>query len=251
MQAAARVSACASVLLLTFASVGQPARVDAAQAVTVEDVIAKNLAARGGAEKLRSLNSVKITGVVSTQGIEVPMTSWAMRPNRLRRETKFQDQNIVMAFDGKTVWGINPMTGSTAPQELTGPQADLTRDEAAFDPLLLTYKERGHSVEFVGTESVEGTEAYHLKVTKKSGSIEHYYLNAATGLEMRTVTTLERNGMTAEVTTDLGKYQTVDGMQVAFSLKQSVKGNVVAQVTLQKVEFNVPIEEDFFRMPKK
>jgi hypothetical protein len=133
---------------------------------------------------------------------------------------------------------------------LTGPQADLTRDEATFDPLFLTYKERGHAIELVGTETVEGTEVHHLKVTKKSGSIEHYYLNAATGLEMRTVSTLERNGMTAEVTTDLSDYQTVDGMQVAFSMKQSMNGNVVTQVKLQKVEFNVPIQEDLFRMPK-
>ena len=87
-------------------------------------------------------------------------------------------------------------------------------------------------------------------MTKKNGSIEHYYLNAATALEMRTVTTLERNGMTAEVTTDLGDYQTVDGMQVAFSMKQSIRGNVVAQVKWQKVEFNVPMEDDLFRMPK-
>jgi outer membrane lipoprotein-sorting protein len=250
MVSTVRVTACAAVLLLTFASVSRPTSADAAQAVTVDDVIARNLAARGGAEKLRSLNSVKITAVVTAQGMELPMTSWAMRPNRLRRDTKFQDQNIVMAFDGKTVWGINPMTGSTAPQEVTGPQADLTRDEATFDPLFLTYKERGHTIELVGTETVDGTEAYHLKVMKKNGSIEHYYLNAATALEMRTVSTLERNGMTAEVTTDLGDYQTVDGMQVAFSMKQSMRGNLVAQVKLQKVEFNVPIEDDLFRMPK-
>jgi outer membrane lipoprotein-sorting protein len=245
-----RVTACAAVMLLTFMPAVTPSAAAAAQAATLDDVIAKNLAARGGAEKLRSLTSVKISGVITAQGMELPMTSWAMRPNRLRRETKFQDQNIVMAFDGKTVWGINPMTGSTAPQELTGPQADLTRDEATFDPLFLTYKERGHAIELVGNETVEGTEVHHLKVTKKSGSIEHYYLNASTGLEMRTVSTLERNGMTAEVTTDLSDYQTVDGMQVAFSMKQSMNGNVVTQVKLQKVEFNVPIQEDLFRMPK-
>ena len=250
MVSTVRVAACALVLLSIVPSVGKPARIDAAQSVTVDDVIAKNLAARGGAEKLRTVKSVRLTGVISAQGLEMPMTSWAMRPNRFRRETKFQDQKIVMAFDGQTVWGINPMTGSTAPQEVTGPQADLTRDEATFDPLFLTYKDQGHTIELVGTEAVDGTDAYHLKVTKKNGSIEHYDLNAATALEMRTVTTLERNGMTAEVTTDLGDYQTVDGMQVAFSMKQSIRGNVVAQVKWQKVEFNVPMEDDLFRMPK-
>jgi outer membrane lipoprotein-sorting protein len=221
-----------------------------AQTLTVDEIVAKNLAARGGAEKLRSINTVKITGTVTAQGMELPMTSWAKRPNRIRRDTKFQDQNIVVAFDGTTVWGVNPMTGSTAPQQIAGPTADLTREEASFDPLFLTYKERGHVVEFVGTESLEGTQAHHLRVTKKNGHVEHHYLNAETGLEMRTVSTVEQSGMKAEVTTELGDYQSVDGMQVAFTMKQSMNGNLMVQVKLQKVEFNVPIEEDFFRMPK-
>jgi outer membrane lipoprotein-sorting protein len=244
MSACLRVPACAvAALLLTTAST-------AAQTPTVEEIVAKNLAARGGVEKLRSLNSVKITGIVTAQGMELPMTSWAKRPNRIRRDTKFQDQKIVVAFDGTTVWGINPMMGSTMPQQITGPQADLTREEASFDPLFLTYKERGHAVEFVGTETLEGTSAHHLKVTKKNGNIEHHYLNAETGLEIRSVSTLEQGGMKAEITTELGDYQSVDGMQVAFSMKQSMNGNPMVEVKLQKVEFNVPIDEELFKMPK-
>lgn len=244
MLASRRVVAAAVALFLSStAAAGQPA-------ATVDDVIAKNLAARGGVEKLKSINTVKITGVVSAQGMELPMTSWSKRPNRLRRDTKFKDQNIVVAFDGTTVWGVNPMMGSTVPQEVTGPQAEMTRDDASFDPLFLNYKERGHTVELVGTETIEGTPAHHLKVTKKNGNVEHHYLNAETGLEMRTVFTLEQNGMKAEVTTDLTDYQNIDGMQVAFSMKQSMNGNPLLQVKLQKVEFNVPIDDEIFKMPK-
>jgi outer membrane lipoprotein-sorting protein len=244
MVASRRVVAAAVVLFLSStAAAAQPA-------ATVDDVIAKNLAARGGVEKLKSINTVKITGVVSAQGMELPMTSWSKRPNRLRRDTKFKDQNIVVAFDGTTVWGVNPMMGSTVPQEVTGPQAEMTRDDASFDPLFLNYKERGHTVELVGTETIEGTPAHHLKVTKKNGNVEHHYLNAETGLEMRTVFTLEQNGMKAEVTTDLTDYQNIDGMQVAFSMKQSMNGNPLLLVKLQKVEFNVPIDDEIFKMPK-
>jgi hypothetical protein len=67
---------------------------------------------------------------------------------------------------------------------------------------------------------------------------------------MRTVFTLEQNGMKAEVTTDLTDYQNIDGMQVAFSMKQSMNGNPLLQVKLQKVEFNVPIDDEIFKMPK-
>jgi outer membrane lipoprotein-sorting protein len=250
MPASLRVTSAAALLVLLSAVTLNQVAAAAGQALTVDDVIAKNLAARGGAEKLKSLTSVKITGVVTAQGMELPMTSWAMRPNRMRRDTKFQDQTIVIAFDGTTVWGINPMLGPT-PQTITGPQADLTRDEATFDPLFLSYKERGHAIELVGTETVEGNEVHHLKVTKKNGTIEHHYLSAASGLEVRSVSTLKQGGIEAEVTTDLSDYQTVDGMQIAFSMKQSMNGNPVAQIKLEKIEFNVSINEDLFRMPTK
>ena len=111
MPASLRVTSSAALIVLLSAVTLNPVAADANQAMTVEDVIAKNLAARGGAEKLKSLTSVKITGVVSAQGMELPMTSWAMRPNRMRRDTKFQDQTIVIAFDGTTVL---EMTGPTA-----------------------------------------------------------------------------------------------------------------------------------------
>lgn len=220
---------------------------DAAQ--TVDEIVAKNLEARGGVEKLKAMTTVKIVGKITAQGMELPMTSWAKRPNLMRRDTKFQDQLMVVAFDGTTVWGVNPMMGPT-PQALTGPQADMTRAEADFDPLFLDYRQKGHEIELVGTETIEGRRLQHLRVTKKNGQIHDYYLDADTGLEARLVTTLEHGGMKAEVTTELSDYREVDGLRIPFAMKQSMNGNPVVQVALEKVEFNIPIEDDLFRMGK-
>src|SRR5262245_9491088 len=141
----------------------------AAQSPTVDEIVEKNLAARGGAEKLRAINTVKMTGRIKGPAGEAPLTVWAKRPNMMRRENSRDGQEIVVAFDGQSVWARNSMV-SPAPREITGPMADMTRQDADdFDSALLDYKKKGYKVDLIGTEPVDGLPAYHLKVTKKNG----------------------------------------------------------------------------------
>jgi outer membrane lipoprotein-sorting protein len=222
-------------------------------AQTAEEIVAKNLKAKGGVEKLKAMNSVKITGTISAQGMEMSMTTWAKRPNLIRREMQVQDKRSVTGFDGLTVWAIDPMlTGSDQPQELTGPMAQMTKDDADFDGVLVDYKEKGHKVELVGTETLDGKKVHHLKITKKNGQIQQYYIDADSGVEVRTVMSVQMGpAPAAEITTDLSNYQVVDGLSVPFSMKQTMNGSVAAEVKIEKVEFNLPIEESMFKMPGK
>lgn len=220
-------------------------------AQSLDEIIARNLAARGGVEKLRSLETVKIAATVEARGMELPMETWAKRPNKMRRDQKLPDRTVTIAFDGTTVWRSDSMEAGGQPQPVPPAIAETTRDDASFDPLLLSYKERGHKIELVGTEEIDGMDLHHLRVTKKDGRIEHLYLSADTGLEVRTVSTVEQGGMKAEVRTDLSDYRTVEGLQIPFSLSQSMNGRPVLQIKLTKVEFNVPIEDQIFKQPKQ
>src|SRR5262245_1431142 len=197
-----RTSAC---LLATVLAVA------AAQAQTADEIVAKNLKAKGGIEKLRAVESVKITGIISAQGMQMPMTTWAKRPNLTRREMKVQDQRMIDGFDGTTVWSINPMVaGSDEPREISGPMAQMVKDDADFDGVLIDYKEKGHKVELVGTETLDGKKVHHLKITKKNGQVQDYFIDADTGLEVRTVMSISMGETPMEVTTDLSNYQQVD-----------------------------------------
>ncbi len=137
------------------------------------------------------------------------------------------------------------------PQELSGAQADSLKDQADFDGVLTDYKAKGSTVELVGTEDIDGRKAYHLKVTKKSGQIQHYFLDADSGIDLRVQTTLEQGGQQMNITSDLSNYQEVSGVMVPFSMKQSMNGMPLMQMTIEKVEFNVPMDDSIFKMPAK
>jgi len=221
------------------------------QTPTIEDIVAKNLAAKGGVEKLRAVTSVKMIGRFKGPAGEVPVTSWAKRPNLRRLERVTDGQIFVVGFDGNTVWGINPLMSPRA-REITGPQADMTRQDANdFDTLLLDYKAKGRTVELVGTEAVQGITMHRLRVTSKNGTIQEIYINAETGLEAKIVMQMEQGARKGVVTSEFYNYKEVDGVTVPFNIRQTFNGQVMAEVTYDQVHFDVLMADTLFTMPKQ
>jgi hypothetical protein len=102
----------------------------------------------------------------------------------------------------------------------------------------------------VGPATVEGAKAWNLKLTRKDGKSMNILLDAETGLERQWTATMEQGGMTMEVQTLMGDYQTIDGLQVAKTMRTMIGGQQAASLTFTSVEFNVPVDDAEFVMPK-
>lgn len=231
-------------LVLAFAA--------ALHAQTVEDVIALNLKSKGG-EKWREITSVKMSGRMKSQGMELPMTVYARRPNHTRQELDVKGSKLVQAFDGTSGWIINPLAGSDTPQEMPAPLVQMMRNTADFDGPLLNHKEKGHAVELVGQEKVGDADVHHLKVTLKSGDVQHSYLDAATGVEVKKTQDVDLGtGEAQTLETRMSDYRPVDGVMVAHSITQLMNGKPVAEMSIDRVEFNPgDIQDSLFRMPSR
>jgi outer membrane lipoprotein-sorting protein len=218
-----------------------------AGAQTVEEIVAKNIKSKGGVEALSSTTTLKITGTMTTQGMETQMTTWAKRPNLKRNEIDAMGQKIVQAFDGTTGWMA---MGAMPPQPM--PQNAALKQQAEFDSVFINYRELGRNIELVGKETLDGKETYHLKVTSKDGPVMDYYLDADTGLERKFVATVEGpGGMKQQVENRFDDFKTVDGRTMPHTIRTLANGNEVAVMKIQKVEFNIPIDDAMFKMPAK
>ena len=223
-----------------------------AQTPTAEEVAAKNLVARGGEAKIRAVSTMKMSGSISVQGMDLIITVMTKRPNLLFQEMTMQGQRMVSAFDGAKVWAINPMLGP-GPRELTGAQADMIRDQASFDGPLVSYKDRGDTLEMAGSADLGGAKAWKLKLTRKLGGRTMFiFVDADTGLEKQWSTTVDQGGMTIDVDTVMLDYQpTPEGVLVARSMRTLVGGQQQGLLKVLTVEYNVPIEDAAFQMPAK
>ena len=224
----------------------------AAPLPTVDDIIAKNLQAKGGAAKWQSMKSVKMTGKMTAQGTEMPLTVYAMRPNFNRQEITMPAGKAIQAFDGTTAWVVNPMLGIETPQAVPGPAAELAKNSADFDGALINYKAKGNDIELVGKEQLEGKDVYHLKVTTKGGPVQHYLLDADSGIELRMSAEVELGGGQKQtLTTAMANYKQVDGIMIPHTVTQTAGGRTLLQWTITTVEFNAVPDDSIFRLPKK
>jgi outer membrane lipoprotein-sorting protein len=123
-----------AVLVQAFAML---AFVQVASAQTVDELVAKNIQAKGGEQAIRAVQTIKQTASMAMQGMEATMTIYAKRPNQMRQEINVAGQQIIVAFDGTTVWTINPMMGATSPTAMTGAEGEMMKDQANFDGPLM------------------------------------------------------------------------------------------------------------------
>src|SRR5215203_3675144 len=217
-------------------------------AQTVDEILARNLQAKGGVESIKATNSVRMTGKANVQGMDVPITSSVKRPHMMHNQMDMGGQKMVQAFDGTSMWMA---MGDNPPQQLPdGPQLEALKQNSTFDPLFLDYKAKGHTIELVGKENDGGKAVNHLLVTTKGGMKFDYYLDTETGLETRFTTTAEMQGQKGELETRFGDYRTVEGRTLPFTLTQLMNGNQIVQMKYEKIEFNVPLDDAMFKMPK-
>jgi outer membrane lipoprotein-sorting protein len=215
---------------------------------TVDELIARNLESKGGLARMRAVQTSKQTSRMNMQGMESPLVVYAKRPNMVRQEIAMGGRMMVMAFDGVTPWLVNPHAtgGSTAPIQLTGPQADSLRQDSDFDGPLVDYREKGLTIEMVGTETLGTAKVHHLKLTSRKGLVQHYYLDVTTALEVKLVTESD----TSTVEQEFSDYREVEGIKFPFVIRTSINGVKQGEIKVEKVEFNVKIDDAMFRMPK-
>jgi hypothetical protein len=221
---------------------------------TAEELVGKNIQAKGGIEKMEAaktrLTTGKIRGGGGRRRSVAAFKQMNMRQNLVRDNVTLQGMTAVEAYDGSAGWQTQPFRGRKDP-ELMG--EDNLRDlllAADFDGPLVDYAAKGNTVEYLGHDFVDGDDALRLKVTLKNGDIVYYYLDPDTYLEIREEIQQFVRGSVRERVVDLGSYTPVAGVMYPFSISEGPRNNPGAQVTtIDMIEVNVPMQESDFAVP--
>jgi len=219
---------------------------------TVDELVSKNIEAKGGADALHALQSLRLSGklLVSEGQIELAYLQTKERPGELRTEATLQGMTQVEAYDGKEGWKISPFQGRKDPEKMSADDLKPLMEDAEVDGPLVDWKAKGSTVDYLGTEEVDGTLAHKLKVVRKNGDVSFVYLDPDHFLEIRVLTGRVKHGAYEEVETDLGDYEKTAGVFVPTSIESGRKGDPDKQkILIDKVEANVPVDEATFHFP--
>ncbi len=222
-----------------------------ASAQTLDEVLARNLKAKGGLDRIKAVQTIRMTGTMTIgPGMEAPFVMEMKRPNMMRMEFTLQGITGVQAFDSKTGWQLMPFSGRKDPEPLPEDAMKQVEEQADLDGPLVDYKAKGHTVELVGKEQVEGSDAYKLKLVLKNGDIRYIYLDADQYLEIRTEGKTKIRGTDVEGESTIGDYKEVGGLMFPHAIESGQKGSPQKmKMTVQKIELNVPIDDARFKMP--
>ena len=217
-----------------------------AAAQTVDEIIAKNLEAKGGAQVLRETTTVRLTGTISMQGLRGTTVSIAKRPKSFRREMDIAGQKVVQGYDGSVLW---MQRVGTPPQKMpAGPDAEAFLNNSDFDSAFIDWQQKGHKVEYKGIHNENGREFHRLLFTPKSGPPVEYFIDGTTWLESKVV--IEDPAGRGKAETRFTDYREVDGRRIPFVTTTFANGEQRMQVRLSRAEFNIPLDDELFRMPK-
>ncbi|HKN75773.1 MAG TPA: outer membrane lipoprotein-sorting protein [Candidatus Acidoferrum sp.] len=220
------------------------------RAQTVDEVIAKNIQARGGLEKLKSVHSLRATSKLTQGSFRAEFRQENKRADKVREEFIIQGLAQVQAYDGKTGWQISPFGGRKDPELLSQDDLKSLAVDADMDGPLIEYKEKGHKAELVGHDSMEGTDCYKIKLSMKNGDVRYYYLDADSFLQLKIEIQTTIRGALQESELYYGDYEQVNGIFYPFTIEQAQKGSSSrAQISVEKIEQNIPLEDAIFSMP--
>jgi hypothetical protein len=227
----------------------------AGQSLTVDEIIAKNAAARGGDDAWRKIHTMIWAGHIDSANAPTPSVPFVLtlkRPSSTRFELTTMNQRILRMFDGKAGWKIRPSSGGVPDVQAYSPaEVRYSSEEQVIDGPLLDHAAKGIAVSLDGTDMLDDRKAYRLLVTLPSGAHRHVWVDAQSFLDVkydREAPSLMGKPVTVEVS--YRDYREVDGLKLPYTLESGVVGMPKKdKLVIDRVSINPPLNDSMFVKP--
>ncbi|WP_152417401.1 hypothetical protein [Sandarakinorhabdus sp. AAP62] len=221
-----RLASCALAALLLAGTVHPHAAAQPAAEPTAADLVARNLAARGGSAALAALKSVRLEGkLIFPGGFELTYNE-VRSGGATRFEAALQGLALVQAYDGKGgAWRINPFQGRKDAEKMSDDEARSLADSASIAGVLLSAASDGSSTTYLGREDFDGTNCYKLKVAQPDGDEFVYLIDPDSMLEVKIIETRRIRGAVQVSESELGDYEAVGGVMFPMSIESGPQGS--------------------------
>ena len=232
-------------------------------AQTVDEVVAKNVQAHGGSDKLKSVNTLRFSGKLDFGSFEARFVQENKRPDKVRFELQFNKRTAVQVYDGVNGWKLRPYLNRQEVEPYSAEEMKMASTQGQLDGFLIDYAAKGTRVELDGVEKVEGHDTYKLKLTLKTGDVTHVWVDSETFLEAKVEGQPRRlDGTYHPVEVYYRDYRAVNGLHIPFVLETKVLPvNRTAtglrdtpvpseRILIDKVTVNTNLEDSLFSKPQ-
>jgi photosystem II stability/assembly factor-like uncharacterized protein len=233
--------------LMTVSGAGQSAQ-------TADDIIARYVKKIGGADRIRAIRTLRRTGrFYGGGGFEASVSQENKRPNKVRDQFSLQGMTAIQAYDGKTGWKVDPFGGKKDAEAMGEEELKSIVEDAEFEDPIIDYAQKGNKLELLGTDKMEGSDAYKLKLTlAANGDIRTYYIDTDGDVPIKLDVKRTVRGAERDFEIVFGDYKEVNGWYVPFAFEIGAKGSSSAdkaKYVWERIEANPDIPDSRFEMP--
>jgi outer membrane lipoprotein-sorting protein len=275
------------ITLTALAGLALAAEVPGAAKLTADEIVSRNVAARGGLEAWRAVHTMTLTGKLGAGGnrrpslrvpgrtptreelnarpaqeVQLPFVMKLERPRKMRFELQFNGQTALQVYDGSNGWKLRPFLNRNVVEPYTADELKIAAMQADLDGPLVDYAAKGTTVALDGTDKVDNRDTYKLKLNLKDGRSLHVWIDAQTFLEAKIEGAPRKlDGTEHPVEVYFRDYRPVNGLQIPFTLETKVlqvaetatglKDPEVPgeKTTIDKVDINPKFDEALFTKP--
>lgn len=218
-----------------------------AQELTLDEIMEKYYQA-ARFDKLQQVKTIIMTGTLVQQDL-MPVKIVRVRPDKYMMEFDVADMTAYQVFDGQTAWMTAPWTGNAAPQVLPPERAVDLKNRSDMDGVLYRWKDKGHTLELAGNDTVNGLLAYKIKVTRKDGGVEYQFIDQKSFLPLKKLSYRKAGGRELPVENYYRDYRDVEGIPFAFTVENNNAGRV-NEIQYESIELNKPVDLKIFTLPE-
>lgn len=222
--------------------------------LSADEIAAKNVAARGGLEAWRKVETMMWNGRIESVNAPSPSMQFELeqkRPNKTRLLVNALGEKSLRVFDGVQGFRVRPGQGRPLAQPYTPQELKFAQSGHGIDGPLIDHAAKGNSVTLESLDEIGGRKAYHLRVRLAKGGDEEVWIDAETFLDVRYDRMADGPaGEKRRVSVTYGDYRAVEGLQIPFLIATGGgQGAAPDKMQIETVMLNSPLDDSKFENP--
>jgi hypothetical protein len=208
----------------------------------LDKILEKVIETMGGREKLLSVKTIKKTGHGESEGVKYPVNYYAVHNMSERSDFSFNGLTGYQIITKDSGFNFSPFGGMATPEKMTAEDVKLASDELDLEGNLVNYAAKGHTIELMDNEDIDGVDAIQLRMNLKNGKTIFYFIDPDTYYIIRTTVKGVSNGQEFTNTSNYYNFKkTKEGILFPFT---------VDNVTYDAIEINIPLDDKLFSTNK-
>jgi hypothetical protein len=215
-------------------------------AQSVDDIVKKNIEARGGLELLNKLKTLVVESEIDANGQLIPIKNYVVHQKGSRMEMSLMGMDNYMVLNNTEGSVYFPIQGQKSPEPMPKEMHEAMKSQMDLMGEFIGWKEKGLKLELQGDEDLEGTMCFKILCTYPTGKEKRFFIDKESYQIIRENEKSVVNGKEMEQNQDFSNFKKQDGYTLPFAMTGPMGG-----IKVKKYMINGEVKDSLFEIAKK